>query len=133
MQKILVIDDDTDITKILKKQLTDAGFKVSVAYDALQGVGLLHKEMPDLIIVDLEMPAGGGLKIIRTLKTSFKTESIPVIVLSGTQDESLVRPVADEDVVDFLLKPYDLQILMGAIRKALPSLGDSTPLNKQNS
>ena len=82
MSKILIIDDDVDITKVLSRQLQHAGFKVVVAYDGMQATEIAHKEGPDLIILDMMLPAGGGEN--KTLSRRCAALKIPLL-LEGWQ------------------------------------------------
>ena len=84
MHKILIIEDDIDLSTVLQMNLESKGFEVSVAHDAIQGTALTHSIKPDLIILDINLPAGGGLTILKNIKMSVNTKMVPVIVLSGS-------------------------------------------------
>jgi DNA-binding response OmpR family regulator len=90
-----------------------------VAFDGVQGVSSAHKEKPDLIILDIMMPAMHGHRVCEALKKSTKTWTIPVIYLTAKgskEDEELAYKLGAEH---FLTKPYDPQILLEVIQKAL--------------
>jgi DNA-binding response OmpR family regulator len=119
MPKILVIEDETDILKVLYHVLKKDGFDVVVAVDGYQGVDFAHRENPDLIILDLMLPAGGGLTVLENLKSSTKTLHIPFVILTGMQDEVYKKKVLDMGVEAYIEKPYDSQSLIKTIRDIL--------------
>jgi len=86
------------------------------AWDAMQTVMFAVKTpTPDVIVLDINMPGGTGLEALRKLKASAKTQHIPVVVLSGSIDQSLPRKVKELGAEAFLAKPIDPQALRDAI------------------
>src|SRR5256885_15714393 len=82
--KILVIDDDKTFTAMAASLLRSAGYSPVVAFDAMQGFMFAQRESPALILLDLSMPAGGGMQLLDKLRDSHKTQNVPVIVVTGT-------------------------------------------------
>jgi DNA-binding response OmpR family regulator len=123
MARVLIIEDEVDVTKVLEKRLKDAGHEGLVANESSKGVELAHSAKPDAIILDLMLPAGGGLSILRGLKLSSETRDIPVIVLTGVRNEQVRHNVMREGAVAFFQKPYEPSELMAAINKALGKKG----------
>lgn len=119
MHKILIIEDDVDLATVLQMNLESKGFKVVLAHDAIQGTAMTHSEKPDLIILDINLPAGGGLAILKNIKMSIKTKTIPVMVLSGSEDEQLIHEVLHGGVEDYMKKPYELEDLHQHIKRIL--------------
>lgn len=119
MAKILVIEDEIDVTKVLRKRLTDAGYETLAAHDAYEGIKHAHRDKPDLILLDLKLPAGGGLSILRNLKMSSETRDIPVIVITGVKREEVKDYAMREGAAGYIEKPYEPQELLEAIRKTL--------------
>lgn len=119
MSKILIIEDEYDVVKVVSKRLSDAGFETVVAGDAYQGVDLAHKEKPDLIILDLMLPAGGGIKVLKDIRISSHTAYIPVVVLTGMQDAAYKKNILDQGVEAYLEKPYDAEELIETIKSIL--------------
>jgi DNA-binding response OmpR family regulator len=118
-QKVLIIDDEPDFVRVVQLRLEAAGYEVSVAFDGVQGVSSAHKEKPDLIILDIMMPAMHGHRVCEALKKSSKTWTIPIIYLTAKgskEDEELAYQLGAEH---FLTKPYDPQVLLETIQKAL--------------
>jgi putative two-component system response regulator len=120
MVKILIIEDEMDITMVLRKQLTDRKFNVVCASDALQAVSIAHKESPNLIILDLMLPAGGGFAVLKNIRLSMSTAYIPVIVLTGMKDEAYKEKILKMGVDAYLEKPYDINNLVESIQTILP-------------
>ena len=119
MYKILIIEDDLDLASVLQMNLESKGFEAIMAHDAIQGTSMTHSEKPNLIILDINLPAGGGLAILKNIKLSVATKTIPVIVLSGTEDEDLMHKVLHGGVVDYIKKPYELEDLCQRIKNVL--------------
>jgi len=119
MSKILIVEDEADVAKVLRKRLMEHNFEVVCATDAYDGVNLAHKERPDLIILDLMLPSGGGLMTLRNLRMSTHTSHIPVLVLTGMQDEELKKKILDMEVAAYMQKPYEISELVGTINSIL--------------
>jgi len=115
MSKILIIEDEPDIAKVVRKRLMDHDYEAICAPDGYSGVQLARKEAPDLIILDLMLPAGGGLNALQNLRLSPKTQLTPVIVLTGMQDAEYKKKVLDEGVDAYLEKPFESKALLRTI------------------
>lgn len=96
---------------MLSARLKEKGFKVDVAYDAIQAWMSAIKTLPDAIILDIQMPGGTGVAVLKQLKASSKTCQIPVVVLSGSIDPKAASGVKDLGADEFLSKPVDLDHL----------------------
>ena len=119
MSKILIIEDEPDTVKVVAKRLTQSGFEVVVAVDAYEGVKFAHKEKPDLIILDLMLPAGGGLSVLKNIRMTTGIRSTPVVVLTGIKNEGYKQQILDKGVEAYLEKPYDPDVLISTIRNIL--------------
>ncbi len=119
MSKIMIIEDEPDTVKVVTKRLTQAGFEVVVAADAYEGVRFAHKEKPDLIILDLMLPAGGGLSVLKNIKMAAEIRYTPVVVLTGAKNEDYKRQILDEGVEAYLEKPYEPDVLLSTIQDIL--------------
>lgn len=118
-KRILIIDDEPDFVHVVQLRLEAAGYVVLVAFDGMQGVSAAHKEKPDLIIMDIMMPAMHGHRVCEALKKSARTWTIPIIYLTAKgskEDEELAYKLGAEH---FLTKPYDPQVLLEIIKKTL--------------
>ena len=119
MAKILIIEDEADVIKMLRKRLADNGYETLTADNAGEGMKLVLSDKPDMILLDLKLPAGGGLSILRSLKMSAETRDIPVIVITGMKKEEVKNFAMREGAAGYIEKPYDPQVLMATIRTIL--------------
>ena len=115
MSKILVIEDERDISAVLRKRFIDYHYDVVCAYDGYQGVKMAHEQMPDLIILDLMMPAGGGLSVLQNIRMAAATATIPVVVLTGMQDEEYKKKLEALGIDGYFEKPYNGEELVGVV------------------
>ena len=116
---ILIVDDDIDFTKKLAHDLQRANYRTSTAYDVDQGMRLAREEKPDLIILDLLLPGGGGFTFFKNLKSLAYTQSTPVIVLTAVEDEDYRQRMMEAGVKYYIKKPYDLSFLLDTIEVAI--------------
>ena len=124
-KKILIVDDERDIVKGLMIRLQGAGYEVVTAFDGAQGVFMAHKEKPDLIILDIRMPAGNGFSVAQRLKRSIHTFTIPVIFLTGSPEKNAAEKAMALGARFYVKKPYDPEELLDAIKRALEEEPDS--------
>ena len=116
-KKILVVDDELDVAKALKIRLKASGYNVVVAYDSIQGFMMANKEKPDLIILDIMIPGGGGFVVAERLKQSAATHHIPIIFLTGISGgEDRAYKIGASG---YLMKPYQPEKLLETIHDAL--------------
>jgi signal transduction histidine kinase/CheY-like chemotaxis protein len=122
--KILVVDDDKDIASWLKHALDYYGFNVSTAYDGLQCLEAVAKNVPDLILLDMMMPRMDGSTTIRKLREEEYSRHIPIIVLSANppKDGDERARLIGAGVKEFLKKPVPIEDVVGEIEKHLDSL-----------
>ncbi len=120
-KKILIIEDSQSVAAMLLSQVQKAGFEVVVAPDAMMGTKECVRWRPDLVILDLMLPAGGGTAVLRNMKQSVYTQQIPVIVLTGSTDPTVRKPILEFGVSTFLQKPHDPEELIALIHKTLGS------------
>src|SRR5436309_964409 len=115
MSKILVADDSRFQVALLTQALQEKGFEVVAALDTMQVGMVALRTAPDAIVLDINMPGGSGIEVLKRLRRSTKTQKIPVVIVSGNGD-SVVRQVAIElGVADFLPKPVDLDQLCSVL------------------
>jgi len=118
-KKILIVEDNSSIAEMLRTQVQKAGYEAVIALDAMLGTRECVRLRPDLVILDLMLPAGGGVSVLRSLRRSLFTKQTPVIVLTGTQDPAMRKQVLEFGVNIFLQKPHDPDELMALIAKLL--------------
>jgi DNA-binding response OmpR family regulator len=123
-KKILIVEDEVVQLTALARRLKTAGLEVVAARDGLTAISTARKEQPDLIVLDLGIPAGDGFVVLQRLSMLINTGTIPVIVLSSR------TPIGNRDAalkagaIAYIHKPVDVPILLKAINDAL---GISSP------
>jgi DNA-binding response OmpR family regulator len=118
-KKILIIEDELDVAKLLIARLKSAGYEVMIAADAVQGVQFTHKEKPDLIILDLMLPAGDGLLVLENIRLSAYSKYIPVVILTGVRNEEYKNKAMEKEVEAYFEKPYNPDELIKSIKDIL--------------
>ena len=116
---ILIIDDEPGIIRSIGKILIKAGYNVISALDGIQATHVAIKEKPDLIILDIHMPAGTGHKVAARLRENFKTAAIPIIILSGSVEKEDRKKAEDLGVDRILSKPFDPNELVHIVKDIL--------------
>jgi DNA-binding response OmpR family regulator len=113
-QKVLAIDDDSAMTELLTLLLKSHGFKVLTANTGEDGVAMIRKDSPDVIILDLMMPGMDGGQVCTQIRT-FST--VPILVFSALDSPGLVASVLDAGADDFLVKPIASGVLIAHLNK----------------
>jgi CheY-like chemotaxis protein len=116
---ILIVDDDPDMLRALQIRLKANGYDVHSAEDGIGAISEARKHAPDLIVLDLGIPAGDGFVVLDTLKTNIDLSSIPVIVLSGRDRRANEERVLNAGAKAFLQKPVQSNEFLAVIRQAL--------------
>ncbi len=118
-KKILIVDDERDIVKALMIRLQANGYGVVSAFDGAQGLFMAHKENPDLIILDIRMPAGDGFSVAERLRKSDDTSAIPIIFLTGSPERNSQERAEELGARFYIKKPYDPEELLDAVKRAI--------------
>ena len=113
-QKIMIVDDDPDVTKFLDIMFRHNGYETCIATDGKKAVDVFLKEKPDLITLDLEMPEEWGPRFFRKISKS-KGFNTPVIVISGVSGREFSIPKAKA----FFAKPFDADEVLKKAREIL--------------
>ena len=128
--RILVAEDDRAISLQICGILRNRGYVPTPVFDAMQATQIaMRNPHPDGIVLDLGMPGGSGVQTIRRLKASSHTMMIPIIVVSGTSDQTLVDTALALGAAVFLPKPVDANALCAAVAEAVgtPPARSGTP------
>jgi len=115
MAKLLLIDDDPRMRRLVDEFMGMNGHEVLFAQDGALGVSLSSLERPDLIILDMMMPVMGGQEAMAILKAEPGLKGIPVVVVSANNDPDLRQQMLDAGAVAYITKPIDLQELLACI------------------
>src|SRR5205807_5216605 len=118
-QKILVIEDDPVARADLQARLKAQGYTVALAADAASAVTVVNRERPDLILLDLGLPAGDGFLVLERLRKIESLAAIPVLVITGRSDPETRKRVEAMGVAPVLVKPVQTEALLAAISEAL--------------
>jgi len=116
MRNILVVDDETQITRVLKTTLSAQGYGIRTASDGKQALQEMKNWSPDLIITDLRMPNMDGLALCRAVR---KESRVPIIVLSVKGEEAIKVEALDAGADDYVTKPFNVNELLARVRAAL--------------
>jgi len=121
---ILIIDNDPDLVAVLRARILSEGYNCLGASSGAQGLALYESHHPDLVITDLNMPAGDGVDLIRRLRSRSDT---PIIVITGFRD-AFDRELSRFEQIVTLRKPFETRALVSLIRDTLgPNRSSSTP------
>lgn len=116
MKRILVVDDEKQITRVLKTSLQSSGYDVSVADNGFRALEEFGGSRPDLVITDLAMPLMNGLELTQEIR---KVSSTPIIVLSVRNTDSMKVAALDQGADDYLTKPFSMTELLARVRAQL--------------
>ena len=105
-KKILIVDDEPGIVRLISIRLKAKGYEVFEAYDGLEGVSVAIKKIPDLILMDLKMPNGGGIGAFERLIQIDSTKSIPVIFMTAFPTLEIKNQVQKMGAKDCISKPF---------------------------
>jgi two-component system, chemotaxis family, chemotaxis protein CheY len=117
-RKVLIVEDDKKIALALGVRLRAAGFEVLQAVDGLQGFVLATKQKPDVVVLDLSMPAGGGFSVAKRMRDMVDLAGTPIIFMTASKKPELVQQAQEYGPLGFLEKPFDAELLVGLVRKA---------------
>ena len=115
-RRILVVDDEPQLTRVLRRSLTAHGYNVRIANDGEAALDTLAEWLPDLVITDLSMPDMDGLELTRRIR---RQHALPILVLSVKGDEQTKVRALDEGADDYVTKPFGIDELLARIRAAM--------------
>lgn len=117
--RILIVDDEPDVTELLKYKLEQAGYRCKMLNDPVKFVGLAREFEPDLILLDIMMPDLGGLQLCNIAKADPATQPIPIIFLTARNEaEDRVKGL-EAGAEDYISKPFDTRELLLRVEKVL--------------
>jgi len=115
-QRILVVDDEPQITRVLRRSLASHGYEVQVAAEGEEALATFSAWKPDVVVTDLAMPNMGGLELCRRMRV---ISSVPIIVLSVKGDERIKVEALDAGADDYVTKPFGMDELLARLRVVL--------------
>ena len=121
MRKILVVDDERHIVRLIQVNLERQGYQVVTAHDGKEALEKVASEKPDLVVLDVMMPYMDGFEVLRTLRRNPETAELPVIMLTAkAQDQDAFRGW-QEGVDMYLTKPFNPQELLTFVKRIFRS------------
>ncbi len=114
--RILVVDDERQITRVLRTSLQSSGYEVTTAHDGLEALASFQEKLPDLVITDLAMPEMDGVELTREIR---RTSDTPIIVLSVRETERQKVTALDSGADDYIVKPFSMPELLARVRANL--------------
>lgn len=118
MKKILIIEDDKDIARLLVTQLRSQ-YQMLIAFDAVQGFRIMQQEKPDLLLLDVNVPAGSGISIAEKTLELPHLAGTPFIFISGNKDPAIYERALSLGAAAFFNKPWNAQELLDTIKKTI--------------
>jgi DNA-binding response OmpR family regulator len=114
LTKVLIIDDDINLTQMLKMTLESSGFDVVRAVSPTEGIWAARHQHPDAIILDFVMPMMNGVEVCQAIR---QFSQVPILVLSVLDQPSIIAKVLDAGADDYLVKPVAVNILQAYLKK----------------
>jgi two-component system KDP operon response regulator KdpE len=114
--KILLVDDEVQITRVLRTALSTQGYSLRIAANGVEGMEAVHEWKPDLVITDVSMPEMNGVELCREIRT---VSQVPIIVLSVRNQDHMKVEALDAGADDYVTKPFSIQELQARVRAQL--------------
>lgn len=113
---LLIVDDDPTVLKYLSRFLAEAGYNIETAVDGLSGLEKFNQKSPCLILLDIQMPKMDGYEFCRTVRTTPEGENIPIIFISGLQEEDEKLKSFAHGGVDYITKPVNIREVQARVK-----------------
>jgi two-component system, OmpR family, KDP operon response regulator KdpE len=114
--RILLVDDEAQITRVLKTALSTQGYSLRIAANGVDGMQAVHEWRPDLVITDVSMPEMNGIELCREIRA---VSQVPIIVLSVRNQDQVKVEALDAGADDYVTKPFSIQELQARVRSQL--------------
>lgn len=118
--KLLVVDDDPDLLALVAFALTNAGYTVVKAADTAEAIAVFEAEMPDLVILDINLPSGSGFDVCKAIRAD---SAVPVMMLTARGDEEDLVRALELGADDYLTKPFSPRTLLARVKALLRRAG----------
>lgn len=118
-RKVLIIEDDRGLSKLLSQMLKDRDYEVAAAYDGLEGLKLAEDFKPEIALLDVNLPLMDGLQVLQALKSSPKTGSIPVVMCT---EHSVIKEVENAlalGACGYIIKPFTTERVLAKVSEIL--------------
>ena len=116
LKKVLIVDDDPDFCDVLRDFLRSKGFEVAITLSGERALLAYMQEIPDVVLLDIQMPGPHGLEILRELKVL--DQGANVIIVTAIEDDEIVMRAMAEGALDYIIKPVDpYDLVLGLTKK----------------
>ena len=121
--RVLVVDDDPQVLRLMRVNLELEGYDVISAPDGEEALEVVVAERPDVVVCDVMMPGVDGLTVLRNLRSNPRTSKIPFVVVSAKAQRADVQAALDMGADKYITKPFDPQDLLDAVESLIPRNG----------
>jgi two-component system alkaline phosphatase synthesis response regulator PhoP len=124
-KKILVVDDERHIVRLVEVNLARAGYEVVTAYDGVEALEKVEQEIPDMVVLDVMMPRMDGFEVLKNLQADDKYRDIPVIMLTAKAQDADIFKGWQSGVSSYLTKPFNPKELLVFVQRIFQSMADT--------
>src|SRR4051794_7160460 len=117
--RILIIEDERGLTEVLTYNLQREGYEVVVAHDGQEGLRKAQMQLPDLVLLDLMLPAMDGLEVCRSLRGGERTRNVPILMLTAKAEETDQVVGFSMGADDYVTKPFNVKVLLQRVKALL--------------
>jgi len=118
-EKILIVDDDATMMRLLATILEIEGYQALEAFSGIEALKMIAKDIPDLILLDIMMPEIDGLEVLEKLRLGSATKNLPIIMLTARVEEDDIYEGWRRGADEYVTKPFDPKALIGIIKTVL--------------
>ena len=123
-QRILVIEDDTDIRELIRHNLSREGYEVACTPEGEKGLRMVEKERYDLVLLDLMLPGLHGLEVCRRIRANNDLRGTGILIVSAKDEEADIVTGLELGAEDYLVKPFSIRVLLARVRAVLRRVCD---------
>jgi len=118
-KRILYVDDDNRDLKLVEEMLRSQGYDLRFSGSAEDALKQISTELPELVLLDIDMPGKSGLEVLKELITEQFLRSSSVVILSGYRDGAKIKAAMELGATAYIQKPFDSEVLSGVIKAVL--------------
>lgn len=118
-KKILIIDDEPELSRAVAVRLKASGFEVEISCDGPNGINKTKEIKPDLILLDIIMPKMDGYEVCKKLMADSELKDIPIVVFSASQERELETKCRELGITNFIVKPFETNDLLDMVNEVL--------------